>query len=76
MHLLIRETLVEEFEVVSLGVTMMLGHRIKGSRTLDVFHQFKQLRLLVLAGWSVGNLLKVSRHSKLGNVVLGERFLR
>ena len=43
---LIRETLVEEFEVVSLGVTLMLGHRIKGSRTLDVFHRFRQLRLL------------------------------
>ena len=39
-----------------IGVTLMLGHRIKGSRTLDVFRQFKQLRLLVLIGWSVGNL--------------------
>ena len=72
---LIPETLVEEFEVVSLGVTVMLEHRIKGSRTLDAFHRFRQLRLLVPTGWNVGNLLKVSRHSKLGNVVQGERFL-
>ena len=42
---LIRETRVDEFEVVNLGVTLMLGHRIKGSRTLDVFRQFKQLRV-------------------------------
>ena len=41
---------------------------LKGSRTLDVFHQWRQFRLLVLTGWNVKNLVKVIRHSKLGNV--------